>query len=37
MVARYVKTLESYFKGDSWQRFATELKTEYKNDDIEQQ
>jgi len=31
-----VKTLESYIEGDSWERFATELKTEYKNDDTEQ-
>jgi len=36
MVGRYVKTLESYIEGDSWQRFATELKTEYKDDDTEQ-
>ena len=36
MVGKYVKTLESYIEGDSWQRFANELKTEYKDNDMEQ-
>jgi len=31
-----VKTLESYIDGNSWENFAAELKTEYKDDDTEQ-
>jgi len=36
MVGRYVKTLESYIDGNSWEDFAAELKAEYKDDDTEQ-
>jgi len=36
MVGRYVKTLESYIKGDNWERFVKELKEKYKEDDTEQ-
>jgi len=36
MVGRYVKTLKSYIEGDSLERFINELKTQYKDDDMEQ-
>jgi len=36
MVARYVKTLETYIKVDNWECFVKELKEKYKEDDMEQ-
>jgi len=35
-LSRYIKTLETYIKEDSWERFVKELKEKYKEDDIEQ-
>jgi len=37
IIGKYVKTLGTYIRGNNWEGFVAELKSEFKDDDSEQQ